>query len=134
MKNPGFKCFNNSKSFIEHSDDMEDVYKSTEEYNLNKRWKILFVFDDIIADMLSNKKTLSNSYWIIRNRKLNISLVFIMQSYFAAPKNFRLSSMHYFLMKTPSKWEPQQIAFNHSSDIDFQVFIKNDKWLYSCVR
>ena len=62
MKNPGFKCFNNSKSFIEHSDDMEDVYKSTEEYNLNKRWKILFVFDDIIADMLSNKKTLSNSY------------------------------------------------------------------------
>ena len=62
MKNPGFKCFNNSKSFIEHSDDMEDVYKSTEEYNLNKRWKILFVFDDIIADMLSNKKTLSDSY------------------------------------------------------------------------
>ena len=59
----------------------------------------------------------------IRGRKLNISLVFITQSYFAVPKNIRLNSTHYFVMKIPNKRELQQIAFNHSSDIDFQDFM-----------
>ena len=59
----------------------------------------------------------------IRGRKLNISLVFITQSYFAVPKNIRLNSTHYFVMKIPNKRELQQIAFNHSSDIDFQNFM-----------
>ena len=58
-----------------------------------------------------------------RGRKLNISLVFITQSYFAVPKNIRLNSTHYFVMKIPNKRELQQIAFNHSSDIDFQDFM-----------
>ena len=53
----------------------------------------------------------------IRGRKLSISLVFITQSYFAVPKNIRLNSMHYFIMKIRNKRELQQIAFNHSSDI-----------------
>ena len=59
----------------------------------------------------------------ITGRKLNISLVFITQSHFAVPKNIRLNSTHYFVMKIPNKRELQQIAFNHSSDIDFQNFM-----------
>ena len=59
----------------------------------------------------------------IRGRKLNISFVYITQFYFIAPKNIRLNSTHYFVMKIPNKGELQQIAFNHSSDIDFQDFM-----------
>ena len=59
----------------------------------------------------------------IKGRKLNISLVFITQSYFAVPKNIRLNSTRYFVMKIPHKRELQQIVFNHSSDIDFQDFM-----------
>ena len=74
--------------------------------------------------MLSNKNVspiLAKLF--IRGRKLNISLVFITQSYFAVPENIRLNSTHYFVMKVPSKRQLQQIAFNHSSDIDFQEFM-----------
>ena len=63
---------------------------------------------------------------LIRGRKRNISLVFITQSYFAVPKNIRLNSMHYFIMKIPNKRELPQIAINYSSDIDF----KNVMYLY----
>ena len=59
----------------------------------------------------------------IRGRKLNISLVVIIQFHFALPKNIRLNSTHYFIMKIPIKREIQQIAFNHSSDIDFKDFM-----------
>ena len=78
--------------------------------------------------MLSNKKL--NPIVIelfIRSRKLNITLVFITQSYFAVPENIRLHSKHYFIMKIQNKRELQQIAFNHSSDIDFKDFINLDK-------
>ena len=71
--------------------------------------------------MLSNKKL--NPIVIelfIRGRKLNISLVFITQYYFAVPKNIRLYSTHYFIMKIPNKGELLQIAFNHSLDIEFK--------------
>ena len=78
----------------------------------------------MISDMLSNKKLNPIvTELFIRGRKLNISLVFITQSYFAVPKNIRLNSTHYFVMKIPNKRELQQIAFNHSSDIDFQDFM-----------
>ena len=78
----------------------------------------------MIADMLSNKKLNPIvTELFIRGRKLNISLVFITQSYFAVPKNIRLNSTHYFVMKIPNKRELQQITFNHSSDIDFQDFM-----------
>ena len=60
----------------------------------------------------------------IRGRKLNISIVFIMQSYFKVPKDVRLNSAHFFVMKIPNKRELQQIALNHSSDIDFKDFMK----------
>ena len=59
----------------------------------------------------------------ITGRKLNIFLVFITQYYFAIPKSIRLNSTHYFVMKIPIKRELQQIAFNHSLDINFQDFM-----------
>ena len=103
---------------------MNDIYKNIEDYNPNKKRKILIVFDDMIADMLSNKKINPIvTELFIRDRKLNISIVFITQSYFAVPKNIRLNSTHYFIMKISSKRELQQISFNHSSDIDFQDFM-----------
>ena len=60
----------------------------------------------------------------IRGRKLNISIVFITQSYFKVPKDVTLNSTHFFIMKIPNKRELQQIALNHSSDIDFKAFMK----------
>ena len=90
---------------------MDDIHKYTEEHNPNNQRKILFVFNDMIADMLSNKKfnPIVTELFII-GRKLNIS-VFITQSYFSVPKNIRLNSTHYFVMKIASKRELQQI--NH---------------------
>ena len=69
----------------------------------------------MIADMLSSKKLNPVvTELFIRNRKLNISLVFITQYYFAVPKNIRLNSTHYFVMKIPNKRQVQQITFNYS--------------------
>ena len=87
----------------------------------------MIVFDDMIADMLSNKKLDPIvTELFIRGRKINICLVFITQFYFAVPKNIRLNSIHYFLMKIPNKRELQQIAFHHSLDIDFQDFMNTE--------
>ena len=78
----------------------------------------------MIADMLSNKKRNPIvTELFIRGRKLSISLAFITQPYFAVPKNIRLNTAHYFVMKIPNERELQQITFNHSSDIDFQDFM-----------
>ena len=74
--------------------------------------------------MLSDKKFNPKvTELLIRERKLNISLVFITLSCFAVSKNIRLNSTHYFVMKIPNKKELQQILFNHSLDIDFEDFI-----------
>ena len=69
-----------------------------------KKRKMLIVFDDIIAYMFSNKKLnpIVNKLFI-RGRKLNISFVFITQSYFTVSKNIRLNSTHYFIIKIPNK-------------------------------
>ena len=120
----GTKHFNDSKAFIEYSNNMDDIYKNIEEYNPNKKRKILTVFDYMIADILNNKNLNPIvTELFIRGRKLNISLVFITQSYFAVPKDIRLISKHYFIMKILDKRELQQIVFNHLSDIDFQDFM-----------
>ena len=72
---------------------MDDIYENIEEYNPDNEQKILIVFDDMIADMLSNKKLNPVvTELLIRGRKLNISLAFITQSYFAVPKISRLNS------------------------------------------
>ena len=119
-----FKYLNHQKTFIECSNDMDDNYKNIEEYNSNKERKILIVFDDMIADMLSNKKfNPIVTELFIRGTKLNLSLAVITQSYFTVLKNDRLSSTHYFAMKIPNKRELQQIACTHSLDIDIQDFM-----------
>ena len=103
---------------------MDDIYKDIEEYNPNKKRKILIDFDDIIADVLCNKNLNPILPELcIRFSKLNISVSFVTQSYFAVPKNIRLNSAHYFIIKIPSKQELHQSAFNHSPNIDFKYFM-----------
>ena len=124
----GLKHFNDPKAFIKYSNDMQDVYKNIDEYNIDKDRKILIVLDDMIDDMINNKKLNSVvTDLFIRGRKLNISLVFITQSYFNVPKDVRLNTSHFFIMKIPNKRELLQIVLNHSSDISTKHFIKIHK-------
>ena len=121
----GLNHFNDLRAFMEYSNDMQGVYKNIEYYNPGKKHKILSVFDDMIADMINNKKLNPVvTELFIRGRKLNISIVFVTQSYFKVPKHVRLNSTHFFILKIPNKRELQQIALNHSSYIDFKDFIK----------
>ena len=127
-KSTGLKHFNDPRAFIEYSNDMQDVYENIDEYNIDKKLKILIVFDDMIADMINNKNLNSIvTELFTRGRKLNISFVFITQSYFKVPKDVRLSSSHFFIMIIPNKRELQEIALNHSSDISTRDFIKIHK-------
>ena len=101
-----------------------NVYRNINHYNPDKQNKLLIVFDDMIADMIQNKKLNSIvTELFIRGRKLNISLVFITQSYFKVPKDVRLNTTHFFITKILSKRELQQIAINHSSDISTEDFV-----------
>ena len=85
----------------------------------------------MIVDTINNEKLNPIvTELFIRDRKLNIFLIFITQSYFKVPKDVRLNSTHFFIIKIPNKRELQQIALNHSSDIDFKDFIKIYKKLY----
>ena len=119
----GTNHFNDPKAFVKYSNDMHDVYKNIDNYNLDKENKILIVFD-MIADMINNEKLNSIvTELFIRGRKQNTSLVFITQSYFKVPKDVRLNTTHFFIMKIPNKRELQQIAINHSSDINTKDFI-----------
>ena len=104
---------------------MQDVYKNIEEYNLGKKHNILIVLDDMIADMINNKKLNPVvTELFIRGRKLIISVVFITKSYCKVPKDVRLNSTHFFIMEIPNNGELQQIALGHSSDIYFKNFMK----------
>ena len=119
----GLKIFNDPKAFIEYSNDMLNVYKNIDEYNHDKENKILIVFDDMISDMIHNKKLNSIiTELLIRGRKLNISLVFITQSYFKIPKDVRLNTSQFLIAKISNKRELQQIATNQSSDINAKNF------------
>ena len=120
----GIDHFNDPKAYIEYSNDMRDVYKNIDEYNPDPENKTLIVFDDMIADMINNRRLDSIvTELFIRGRKLNIFLVFITQSYFKVPKDLRLNTTHFFIAKIPKKRELQQIAINHSSDISTKDFI-----------
>ena len=104
---------------------MDDVYESIDDYKPSRKRNILTVFDDMIADIMSNIKFQAIiKELFIRCRKLNISLVFITQSYFSVPKDVRLNSTHYLIMKINNKRELQNIAINHSVDIDYKDFMK----------
>ena len=120
----GIKYCNNPNAFIEYSNTM-DVYKNIGNYNPNRKRKILIVFHDMIADIMTNRRFQAViKELFIRCRKLNISLVFITQSYFSVPKVIRLNSTHYLIMRINNHKELQNIAVAHSADIDYKGFIK----------
>ena len=102
---------------------MDNIYENIGKYSPNKKHKsrLLIAFDDMITDMLSNKKLqpIVSQLFTRRRRKISIYLAFITLSYFAVTKNISLNSTYYFIMKFPNRRELQQIAINHSSDIDF---------------
>ena len=124
-ENAGIKYLNDPNAFIECSNTMDEVYENINDYNPRRKRKILIVFDDMIADIMTNKKFQAIiKELFIRCRKLNISLVFITQSYFSVPKDVRLNSTHYLIMKINNKRELQNIAINHSADIDYKDFMK----------
>ena len=125
-ENAGIKHFNDPNAFIKCSNTMNDIYENINDYNLiRKRKKILIVFDDMIADIMTNKKFQAIiKELFIRCRKLNISLVFITQSYFSVAKDVRLNSAHYLIMKVNNRKEAQNMTISTSADIDYQDFMK----------
>ena len=104
---------------------MDEFYENINDYNPSRQRKILIVFDDVIAEIMSNKKVHAIiKELFIRCRKLNILLVFITQSCFFVPKDVRLSSTHYLLIKINNRKELQNIAINHSAVIYYKDFMK----------
>ena len=124
LENFDFKEMSDLKTFIKYSNDIQVVYKNIDQYNSSRKCNKLITFDDMIAHTLCNKKLNPIATELfVRGRKMNISLVFIVQFYFQTPKDVRLNIIHFFIMKIPNKRELQQITFNHSSDIEFKNFI-----------
>ena len=113
------------KSFIEYSDDMDDVLNDINNYNKNRDKKVLIVFDDMIADIEYNKnfkRIIKELFY--RARKINVSIVFIRQSYFRALKDATLNSTHYILMKINNKKKLKRIAEEKSGHLDYKDFLK----------
>ena len=120
----GRKHFNNAKAFIECSNTMDDVYENMDDYIPIRKIKKLIVFDDMIADIMDNRKFHAIiKELLIRCRKLNISLVSITQSYFSVPKDVRLNSTHYLIKKINNRKELQSIPIHYSTDIDYKDFV-----------
>ena len=121
----GIKHFNDPNAFIECSNTVDEVCENIDDYKPNRQRKILTVFDDMIADIMTNKTFQAIIKELFsRCIKLNIFLVFITQSYFSVPKDVRLNSTHYLIMKISNKKELQNIAINHSADIDYKNLMK----------
>ena len=124
-ENAGIKNYDDPTAFTEYSNTMDDVFSNTDDYNPKRKRKILIVFDDMIGDIMTNKKFQAIiKELFIRCRKLNISPVFITQSYFSVPKVARLNSTHYLIMKINNRKDLQQIAIANSADIDYKDFLK----------
>ena len=119
------KNLNDPHAFIEYSSDVNDVLDDINNYNKNRDKKVLIIFDDMIADIMRSEtfKSIVKELFI-RCRKLNISIVFITQSYFRTPKDPRLNSTHYILMKIGNKKELTSIAKENSGHLDFKDFLK----------
>ena len=121
----GIKNLNDPHGFIEYSSDMNDLLEDINNYNKKRDKKVLIIFDDLIADIMRNKKFKSIVKELFtRCRKLNISVVFITQSYFRTPKDARLNSTHYIILKIGNKKELKCIAEKNSSHLDFKDFLK----------
>ena len=104
---------------------MDDVHENINDYNPIRRTKKLIVFDDMIADIMDNKKFQAiTKELFVRCKKLNILLVFITQPYFFVPKDVRLNSTHYCIMKINNRMKLKNIAIDHSADIDYNDFKK----------
>ena len=104
---------------------MNDVLEDTNNDNKNRDKKVLIIFDDMIADIMRSEKFKAIvKELFIRCRKLNISIAFITQSYFRTPKDARLNSTHYILMKIGNKKELKSIAEENSHHLDFKDFLK----------
>ena len=107
------------------SNRIDDVYQNIDDYNPSKKRKVLIVFHGMIADIMRNKKfQVIIKELFVSCRKLNISLLFITQSYFSVLKDVRLNSTHYLIMKINNRRELQNIAINHSADIDYNDFVR----------
>ena len=123
-ENTGIEHLNDLNAFIESSNTMDDVYKDIDDHNPSIKRNNLIMFDDMVADIMTNKKFQAIiKELFIRCKKLHISLVFITQSYFSVPKEVRLHSTHYLIKKINNKRELQNIAINHSADIDHNDFM-----------
>ena len=121
----GIKNLNDPHAFIEYSNDMNDVLENINTYNKNRDKKVLIIFDDMIVDIMKSEKFKAIvKELFIRCRKLIISIVFIMQSYFKTPEDARLNSTHYILMKIGNKKELKSIAEENSGHLDFKEFLK----------
>ena len=108
------------------SNRIDDVYQNIDDYNPSKKRKVLIVFHGMIADIMRNKKfQVIIKELFVSYRKLNISLLFITQSYFSVLKDVRLNSTHYLIMKINNRRELQNIAINHSADIDYNDFVRS---------
>ena len=119
------KYLNDPHALIEYSNDMNDVLEDINNYNKNRDKEVLIIFDDMIADIMrSGKFKAIVEELFIRRRKVNISIVFITQSYFRTPKDARLNSTHYILMKIGNKKELKSIAEENSGHSDFKDFLK----------
>ena len=113
----GIKHLNYLIVFSECFNTMDDIYENVDDYNPSRKRKALIVFDDMIVDIMTNKKfqaTIKDLF--IRCRKVNISFVFITRSYFSVPT-------HYHIMRISNKAELQNIAINHSADIGYKDFV-----------
>ena len=121
----GIKNLNDPQAFIEYSDDMNDVLDDINNYNKNRDKKVLQVFDGMIADIEYNKnfkRIIKELFY--RARKINISIVFITQSYFRALKDAILNSTHYILMKIGNKKELKIITEEKSGHLEYIDFLK----------
>ena len=115
----------NPKAFIDYSQIIDDLYENLKDNNPTKKRKVLIAFDDTIVGIKSNEKLKPIvSELFMRGRKVNISLVLILQSYFPVIKNLILNATHYLIMKIRNKRELQHVALNHSSDTEYKDFIK----------
>ena len=104
---------------------MDDVYDDINDYNPKRKRRVLTIFDDMVADITTNKRFQSIiKELFIRSRKLNISLVFITQCYFSVPKEVIINSTRYLKMKRHNRRELENIAINNSDDIDYREFLK----------
>ena len=119
------QCFNDSKAFIEYSNDIDDIYRNIAECDPNKkRRKILISFDDGIADMLSNKKInpIGTESFIQSQKTKHFAILL------CSTKKYQTESYALFCYESSQLTDLQQIEFNYSSDVKFEnflIYIKN---------